>query len=257
MASQRRISFGVVEALKEVAPGIHRLGDWFVNWYLVEDEGEITIVDAGDRDHWRMLGPALESLGVDPGKVTAVVLTHADVDHIGFAEQARRELGAHVYLHEDAAPYAEGKERTREGRLWRYVRHPEALRLAARFAMPGRQTGAPVRESSKFRDGDVLEVPGRPRVIHTPGHAPGHSSFLFEDRGVLVSGDALITWSPLTGRRGPQIMSSGLNHDTDEAMRSLDRLEGVEADTLLPGHGEPWHGKLAAALERAREAGRS
>lgn len=247
----------MVEAPKQVAPGIHRLGDWFVNWYLVEDEGEITIVDAGDRDHWPLLGAALDSLGLDRGKVKALLLTHADVDHIGFAEQARRELEAHVYLHEDAAPYAEGKERSREGRLWRYARHPEALRLAARFAAPGRQSVTPVRESSKFRDGDVLEVPARPRVIHTPGHAPGHVSFLLEDRGVLISGDALITWSPLTGRRGPQIMSSGLNSDTDQAMRSLDRLDGVEASCVLPGHGEPWHGRLAVALERAREAGRS
>ena len=58
-----------VSGVGEVAPGIHRLGDWFVNWYLVEDEGEITIVDAGDRDHWDLRVQGLDELGIDRGKV--------------------------------------------------------------------------------------------------------------------------------------------------------------------------------------------
>lgn len=247
----------MVAAVGEVAPGIHRLGDWFVNWYLVEDEGELTIVDAGDRDHWELLVRGLGELGIAREKVKALLLTHSDVDHIGFAERARTELGVQVYVHEDEADYAAGKDRPREGRLWRYAHRAAAWRLFRRFAKPGRQTKTPVKETTKFRDGDVLRVPGTPRAIHTPGHAPGHASFLFEDREVLISGDALVTRNTLTGRVGPQIMPSGLNSSTDQAMESLRRLEGVEASRLLPGHGEPWNGRLAVALERAREAGRS
>ena len=59
------------------------------------------------------------------------------------------------------------------------------------------------------------------------------------------------------GRVGPQIMPSGLNRDTPQALRSLDVLEGVPADVLLPGHGEPWTEGAAEAARLARVAGPS
>ena len=61
--------------------------------------------------------------------------------------------------------------------------------------------------------------------------------------------------NPPTGRVGPQIMPSGLNRDTPQALRSLDVLEGVPADVLLPGHGEPWTEGAAEAARLARVAG--
>jgi glyoxylase-like metal-dependent hydrolase (beta-lactamase superfamily II) len=61
----------------------------------------------------------------------------------------------------------------------------------------------------------------------------------------------------LTGRVGPQIGPDGLNHDSDQAMRSLDRLAGLPADLVLPGHGEPWTDGIAEAVRLARLAGRS
>ena len=72
---------------------------------------------------------------------------------------------------------------------------------------------------------------------------------------MLLTGDVLATRNPLTGRVGPQIMPSGLNRDTPQALRSLDVLEGVPADVLLPGHGEPWTegaGRGGAAGESGR-----
>ena len=50
----------------------------------------------------------------------------------------------------------------------------------------------------------------------------------------------MATRNPLTARRGPQIMPSGLNLDTPRALASLDALRGIDADVLLPGHGDPW-----------------
>jgi hypothetical protein len=62
---------------------------------------------------------------------------------------------------------------------------------------------------------------------------------------------------PLTGRVGPQIMPSGLNSDTPQALRSLAALDGIPADVLLPGHGEPWTEGAAEAVRLARAAGPS
>jgi glyoxylase-like metal-dependent hydrolase (beta-lactamase superfamily II) len=40
--------------------------------------------------------------------------------------------------------------------------------------------------------------------------------------------------------------------DPQLSIQSLDRLDGVEADVLLPGHGQPWHGSTAEAVAMAR-----
>jgi glyoxylase-like metal-dependent hydrolase (beta-lactamase superfamily II) len=72
-----------------------------------------------------------------------------------------------------------------------------------------------------------------------------------------MAGDALCTWNALIGRRGPQIMSAGLNMNSDQALASLDRLGGISANVILPGHGDPWTEGVAEAIRRAKAAGRS
>ncbi len=72
---------------------------------------------------------------------------------------------------------------------------------------------------------------------------------------MLVTGDVLATENALTGRIGPQIMPSGLNEDTDQALASLDALLGIDA-ALLPGHGDPWTEGVAEAVRLAKAAGR-
>jgi len=73
----------------------------------------------------------------------------------------------------------------------------------------------------------------------------------------MFTGDVLCTHNAYTGRNGPQIMPSGLNADTSQALASLDNLEGIKADVLLPGHGDPWTGGMREAIRLARTAGPS
>ena len=47
-----------------------------------------------------------------------------------------------------------------------------------------------------FSGDDVLDVPGSPRVVATPGHTRGHCAIQFETKGVLFVGDALCTRNP-------------------------------------------------------------
>ncbi len=94
-------------------------------------------------------------------------------------------------------------------------------------------------------------------MIATPGNTPGHSAFLFESHRVLFVGDELCTWNPLTGRLGAQVMPTVFNTSTDQCFESLGALEGLQAETLLAGHGEPWREGAAAAVQNARQAGRT
>src|SRR5437763_14284141 len=89
---------------QNVAEGIHRVEDAYTNWYIVESNDGVTIVDAGVPTSWNSFTEALAVLGRRTQDVKALVLTHAHFDHLGFAEKARRELGIPVYVHENDVP---------------------------------------------------------------------------------------------------------------------------------------------------------
>jgi glyoxylase-like metal-dependent hydrolase (beta-lactamase superfamily II) len=244
--------------MMQVKEGVHRLTQGVVNFYLIEEGGRLLLVDAGAPGDWDLLVRAVTGLGRRIEDLEAVLLTHAHADHIGTAERARTTAGARVWVHQgDAAMATSGKATKTDGRVRSYLLRSEFYRTLFSLARRGATRIVPVREVGTFADGETLDLPGRPRAVHAPGHSPGSAALLLEGRRVLLSGDVLATRNPLTGRLGPQIMPSGLNSDTPQALRSLANLEGVAADVLLPGHGEPWSGEMAEALRLARAAGRS
>jgi glyoxylase-like metal-dependent hydrolase (beta-lactamase superfamily II) len=104
----------------EVAKGVHRFGSRFVNWYVVEDGRALTLVDAGLLGQWSQFTDAVERLGRRMADVEAIVLTHAHVDHTGFAERARTAASAAVHAHPaDTGGGRARKLRTcRAGRAW-------------------------------------------------------------------------------------------------------------------------------------------
>jgi glyoxylase-like metal-dependent hydrolase (beta-lactamase superfamily II) len=240
----------------QIADGIERLTQGVSNFYIVEDGGRLVIVDAGTPSDWRRLGGALRRLGRSLSDVEAVLLTHAHADHTGFAERARTDAGAEVWVHdEDADAARTGRLAKNEGKMRSYLFRSELYRTFWTLGRAGASKVVPVAEVSTFADGELVDVPGKPRVIHVPGHTRGCAALLFEDRGTLFSGDAIVTRNPMTGRTGPQIMPSGMNVDSQQALGSLGAFDGVRADRLLPGHGEPWTDSVAEAVSRARVAG--
>ena len=100
-----------------------------------------------------------------------------------------------------------------------------------------------------------LDVPGRPRIIPTPGHSPGHVAFHLPEQGALIAGDALCTYNPLTGAKGPQLMPRAFAADSLQMQKSLEAIERIDATLTLFGHGEPWTESPQAAVDRARERG--
>jgi glyoxylase-like metal-dependent hydrolase (beta-lactamase superfamily II) len=184
-----------------------------------------------------------------------VILTHAHADHVGIVEGVRTDAPAPVHVHvKDAEMAKTGKVHKRDGSLLPYLRHAATWRMFLVGARNGAAKTTKVQEVTTFTDGD-LDVPGRPRVIPTPGHSPGHVSFHLPDRGVLIAGDALCTYNVLTGARGPQAMPRAFAADSLQMLASLDALERIDAGITLFGHGEPWTDGPAAAVAQAREIG--
>lgn len=240
----------------DVADGIHRIEDAYTNWYAIEDGGELTIVDTGHPRSWRSLQELLRVRRLRPA---AVVLTHAHFDHMGFAERARSELGVAVHAHELEVPVTRHPLRYdhERSRVPYMLRHPGFDRAFFAMTRMGALFVKGVEHVRTFTAGEELDVPGRPQVVFTPGHTHGHCSLHLPERGVLIAGDAFVTYNPYIDSIGPQIVSGAATADSAQALASLDALAELDVSVTLAGHGEPWRGETEVAVAEARVRGRS
>ncbi|MGK3954308.1 MBL fold metallo-hydrolase [Microbacterium sp. I2] len=234
----------------KLGPHLHRLGNDIVAAYLIDVPEGITIIDAGLPGHWRDLQDELAAIGRPISDVRGVVLTHGDSDHVGFAERLRREHGVPVYVHAADADRARGgdKPKTEMGRM----RLAPTLGFFAYALRKGGVRTTYLTEVTEVADGDVLDLPGAPRVIGLPGHSPGSIAVHVPAARAVFVGDGLTTRHVLTGRTGPQ--PAPFTDDPAAALASLTALANVDADWVLPGHGAPWHGSPAEAAASVRAA---
>jgi glyoxylase-like metal-dependent hydrolase (beta-lactamase superfamily II) len=244
---------------RNVAEGIHRLEHAYVNVYLVEEGTDITIVDTGFPATWPLVEQALAVLRRSVSDVAAIALTHAHFDHLGFAAHASADLGLPIWTHEREEYIARHPYRyDHENNRFLYpILHPRSIPILLRMTVAGALSVPGVTGLNRWQPGEVVDIPGRPRVVFSPGHTYGHSALFFPDRDALLSGDALVTLDPYTGRHGPQIVSGAATADSAQALRSLEALADTDAGTVLPGHGEPWRGGIEAAVAMALDAGPS
>jgi CRP-like cAMP-binding protein len=146
---------------------IHRAGTELVNWYLLEEGGKVTIVDAGLPTYRRQLEGALHEIGRALEDVEAIVLTHAHIDHVGFSQLLQDERGTPVYAHVDELAQAQtGKPPKTEG-SWvsAVLRHRTARKVIFHIARNGGARPPRVATVTAFGDGEALDVPGHPRAV--------------------------------------------------------------------------------------------
>ena len=232
----------------EVAPRIHRVGAEIVSSYLVEDGGDVVLVDASAPANWSTLPNALAAIGRSLDDVRAILLTHGHDDHIGFAEQARRS-DIPVNVHEADVALVRGEEKNKVSVVGPYRPMP-LIRFLAYYVRHGLLRVPRIQQVVAFGDGATLDVPGAPQVIHVPGHTLGSAALHFPGHDALFSGDAINTYAVTSGRTGPQL--SPFNRDRAQALESLKRIEDVPATHVLPGHGPTWHQGVKTAVIAVR-----
>lgn len=245
----------------EIAKGLHRLGSKdIINSYLVVDEGGVTVIDAGISGYWTLLQRELERLGLTLDHVRALILTHGDSDHIGFAARLSKENGIPAFLHPDDDRRAR-LEIKKPNSGWGPVKFGPLAGFLWYSALHGGMKTAPAGELRPVADGQVLDVPGAPRIIHVPGHTPGSIAVHVPGMDALFLGDTFTTRNVLTGATGPKPAPFTL--EAGQAIASLSRLDGIDTTWVLPGHGPAWDGgstdairliRAAAAEQRAEKA---
>jgi glyoxylase-like metal-dependent hydrolase (beta-lactamase superfamily II) len=235
----------------QLAPGLRRLGDGLVNSYLVEDGGAITIVDAGMAGQYRDLERELEAMGRTKADVRAIVLTHGDTDHVGYANRLHTETGIPVYVNAADAARARGEiKKPQTG--WGPMKPGPMLGFLVYGLRKGGMGMKPIPDVTVLDGEATLDLPGSPHVIPLPGHTPGSVAVHVPSVGALFLGDGMTTRSVLTGETGPRLAPFTL--DPAAALASLDRFDGIEAAWVLPGHGPAWTGGVEGALREIRDA---
>ena len=163
--------------------GVHRIptaGDFINSFAFVEEDGSVTLVDAGTRFANKRIVAGLAQIGKHPRDVQRLVLTHAHLDH---ADPPRRWSNSR---RPGASPCTS---------MMRSTSVAEAPCDGSRMMtvlnrLPG--TGwTPCPVAATVQDGDVLDVAGGMSVHHTPGHTPGHISLIHQESGVLITGDSI------------------------------------------------------------------
>ena len=223
---------------------------------LLWDEQNVVLVDTGYPGQLPLFQEALEQAGFSFGKLTKIIATHQDIDHIGNLSGILNAAGSsiEVLATEADKPYIQG-----EKMLIKMT--PEVIaRMMASFPpeMPEERKQAfkkglenppkgPVHTT--LADGERLPYGGGVIVIHTPGHTPGHLCLYHPGSKTLIAADAL---GAVEGRLA---RPRATDYDTNMAAESLKKLAQYEIETVICYHGGLYRGDVNQRIaELAAEA---
>ena len=244
----------MAEHVEEVAAGVFRARGTEVNWYLLRDGDAVTLVDTGYPGDVARVEDSIRAIGRRPEDVRAVLLTHAHVDHMGAANHLHDRYGARVYTdpvevrhaHRDYLEQANALDVA--ANLWR----PGMLPWLARVMRVGVLNKVSVPAAELFPNAGALDIPAHPVPVPTHGHTSGHTAYHLPSAGAVLTGDELVSAHTVVRRRGPQVLPGFFNHG--DPAPALEVLERLDADLILPGHGDPLRRPIADAVREARAA---
>jgi glyoxylase-like metal-dependent hydrolase (beta-lactamase superfamily II) len=177
--------------------------------YLL-DFGELVLIDTGAGTSVNAIIKNIAGLGLDPEKLSSIILTHRHIDHVGGAQELRKRYGARIIIHTLDAGAVQAGDTGSTGAAW--YRVPFA-------PLPVDHTLFDEEESLQFGDHVVV-------CLHTPGHTPGSISvYLDKDGKRILFGQDI---------HGPFLAESGANMSHWE--QSMKKLIALNADILCEGH---------------------
>ncbi len=203
---------------------IHRVNLGASNAYLLETDAGLILVDAGVPYSHRMVLRKMKQIGRDD--LILIYITHAHIDHYGGADALREKTGAPIAIHSaDAESMAKGL--TDLGTVRQWERTSDAT---LPFIEPLLKV-TPTEADILVEDGDSLEEFGIDAyVLFTPGHTPGSTTLVVEDR-YGFAGDLVAS------SNGKVHAQRSFAEDWVQVAKSIDRLKSLELELIYPGHG--------------------
>ena len=199
---------------------------------LIWDENELVLIDTALPGQTELLRAAVSQAGFDLEKITMVILTHHDMDHIGSAK-VLADMGAEILAHEQEVPYISGKMTSI--RITEMEKRLHEMSEGERVFLERMKAGAPyfyVNVDRLLSDDELLEICGGIQVLHTPGHTPGHIALWLKESNIIVAGDAaLVSDGVLTG------FAPDFNHDSPQADVSFQKMSGMDSAAVVCYHG--------------------
>jgi glyoxylase-like metal-dependent hydrolase (beta-lactamase superfamily II) len=232
-----------------IAPGVEMLelkaelmnGPGVLCPALIWDHQNAVLVDAGLPGMVPQFIEAIESSGVSPAKLTHIIITHHDFDHIGSLGELQKSLPRRVETlsHPEEVPYIQGEKppvKMTPQAVAQMQEQMKSLPEERRRAMQAMLDAMKNREKPKVDrtvvDGEVLPICGGIQIIHVPGHTPGHVCLYLASVKALITGDALFVES------GDLVPAPPLfNADTPTALASLKKLTRYDIETVISYHG--------------------
>lgn len=237
--------------ITEVAPGIYLGHGTEVNWYLLVEGTDVTLIDAGYPGDAERVVESVRAIGRRPEDIRALLLTHAHVDHMGAANTLHDTYGTPVFTDSVEAAHArrEHLEQANTTDVLRNLWRPGVLPWLLKITRVGVTRDIRIPSATAFPTDGVLDLPGHPVPVPTRGHTSGHTVYHLPAAGVVLTGDELVTGHALLRHAGPQCLPAFFNHGDQRAAISL--IGEIDADLILPGHGEPLHQSTATAAQAA------
>lgn len=213
----------------EIIPNVYCIPGVIANPYLIVDADGLTLIDTGLPRSENKILRYVRDLGHAPGDLTRILITHADMDHVGSLAALKAASAARVYASAiEAAAFATGhpsRPLQRRG-LSRWL-----FSFVGRFLKP-----QPTQVDEILKGGDILPILGGLRVVATPGHTPGHLSFFAPSVGILFAGDSLIVQNgTLHGSR------PALTWDLAKADEAVRVQAALAPRIVCAGHGPIVH----------------
>ena len=207
---------------------------------LIWDEEKAFLVDAGLPGMTPLFLEAIGRAGVAPEKLTGIIITHHDLDHIGSLGELQRALPrpVEIFSHPEEVPFIQGELPPIKMTPKMMEQMGEQLKSMPEEQRRGMQQMIESLKKQKITvgrtvaDGDVLPYCGGIQIIHTPGHTPGHICLYLQDSKTLIAGDALFVEE---GKLMPA--PAFINADSPMALRSLKKLTNYNVDNVIAYHG--------------------
>lgn len=219
-----------------------------INPTLVMDDNEVILVDAGYPGQLPLIREAMEKAGVEFNKLSKVILTHQDIDHIGSLSSILKELpdSVKVLAHEEEKAYIEGEKSPHKVAQLEANLNSLSDEMKRIYGMlKAGFENSKVKVDETLTDNEKLPYCGGITVIHTPGHTLGHICLYLEKSKTLVAGDVLAVENGMLVKARDFI-----NYDKDLNAKSLKKLAEYDIQTVICYHGGMYDNK---ANERIAE----